>query len=454
MAANKPPIRVRLANAILGSRVKGFISPLSPLDGWTLDGTGRLNQYTNATEQLKANMGWIFTANTAIVDPCSAVPLKLFKKATKGQEREEVDDHELLDLLSNPNAVHTGEQLRQLHHTYMNLVGESYILMTDLMGNPFAPAKGKLPAAFHILPAHQVSFELGSSYSSSWVKYNNIKYPLPSVIRDINPDPVNPYLGRSTIAAAAATIDTENQMKEWNRRFFANNARPSLIFSTNEQLDNDAYERWKAQFSDDHTGTENAFKPLLIEGGDAKPYMLSQSDLDFLESRKFSRDEILAMFRVNPGIIGSVENVNKATITAAFYLHAVINIEPRVRQFVRQLNASLVQLYDSTLELDYENPVPEDVEAKLQAAKEGTNVWWTIDEARAMYGDDPLPDGLGEHIIIPGKTPMTLEDVVNGEPAAGADDEDPLDPDDDGDDPTGDHDDDSKKALAGVKKNS
>jgi phage portal protein BeeE len=99
-------------------------------------------------------------------------------------------------------------------------------------------------------------------------------------------------------------------MKEWNRRFFANNARPSLIFNTNEPLDDDAYERWRKQFQDEHGGTENAYKALLIEGGDAKPYMLNQQDLDFLNSRKFSRDEILAMWRVSPGIIGAVENVN------------------------------------------------------------------------------------------------------------------------------------------------
>lgn len=447
----RQPFRVKLANAILGSRLKGFIAPLSPLDGWTLDGTGRLNQYTSRTEQIKANMGWVFTANSAIVEPTAAVELKLYRKAKPGEEREEIEEHEILDLLDQPNAVHTGEQLRQLHFTYMNLVGEGYILMTDLMGNPYKPTAGKLPAALQILPAHEVAFELGETYSSSFVKYGQTKYPLASVIRDINPDPTNPYLGRSTIAAAAAVIDTENQMKEWNRRFFANNARPSLIFTTQQPLDDEGFRRWKEQFSDDHGGTENAFKPLLIEGGDAKPWMLSQTDLDFLNSRKFSRDEILAMFKVNPGIIGVLEDVNRASITAAFYLHALINIEPRIRQFVKQLNASLVTLYDETLELDYENPVPEDVEAKLSAAEAGTNKWWTIDEARAMYGDDPLPDGIGEHIIVPTKGgAVTLEDIVNGEAADKPNEPDPLDPDGDDDDPTGDHD----KALAGVKKKS
>jgi hypothetical protein len=164
-------------------------------------------------------------------------------------------------------------------------------------------------------------------------------------------------------------------------------------------MENEAYERWKQQFVDESTGTENAYKPLLIEGGDATS-LVNQTDLDFINSRKFSRDELLAMWRVSPGIIGSVENVNRSNLEAGFYIHAVINIVPRVRQFVKQMNASLVQIYDPTYELDYVNPVPEDVASKLQEIKAGNGSWLKIDEARAAYGMEPLPDGMGDHVVI------------------------------------------------------
>ena len=126
----------------------------------------------------------------------------------------------------------------------------------------------------------------------------------------------------------------------------------------------------------------------------------NRQDLDFLNSRKFSRDEILAMWRVSPGIIGAVENVNRSNLEAGFYIHAVNNIRPRIRQFVRQLNASLVSVYDPTLVLGFEDPVPEDTEAKLKAAREGVNKWWTIDEVREQYGDSALPDDLGCQVYM------------------------------------------------------
>src|SRR4051794_1124519 len=317
MPQRKPPFRLRVAKAILGSKAKEYIPSVNSLyDGWGYGSTGApLNDYISMGAQLDANLGWCFAANNAIVEPTAAVELKLYRKSKSGK-REEIIEHELLDLLDAPNLAHTGEQLRHLHFTYMNYVGESYIYMRDLKGNEYIPAKGRLPAALEIFPAHLVQFKLGETYTQSTVKYGQNDYSLLSFIRDLNPDPAQPYFGRSIVRAAAMTIDTENQMKEWNRSVFANSARPSLIFSTNEPLDDEAYERWKSQFQDEHTGTENAYKPLLIENGDAKPYMLNQQDLDFLASREFSMKEILSMWRVSPGMLGQLENANRSNLEA------------------------------------------------------------------------------------------------------------------------------------------
>lgn len=39
------------------------------------------------------------------------------------------------------------------------------------------------------------------------------------------------------------------------------------------------HERWKQQFSDENAGTENAHRPLLIEGGDVSPFIVNNTDL-------------------------------------------------------------------------------------------------------------------------------------------------------------------------------
>jgi HK97 family phage portal protein len=398
---------------------KDFIPSLNSIDSFWGVGVGaRLKTYKLKQEQVQANIGWVFAANNAIVEACAAVDLKLYQLKTDG-DKEEITSHEILDLLDTPNAAHTGEQFRQLHFTYMNLTGESYLL--KMMGNSPLENAAKLPQALHILPSHSVMFELGADYNSSKIKIGNDEYPITAVIRDINPDPFNPYKGRSIIAAAAASIDTDEQMKEWNRRFFANAARPSATVEVPDTMEDKAFNRFKRQVEDAATGTENAFKPIILEGG-AKmtPYMLSQSDLDFLESRKFSKDEILAMFRLSPAMLGMTENVNRSNAETAEYVFAKYVVLPRIRQFVQTINSMLVKPFDSTLELGFENPVPDDLDAKRSDAEAGIDKWWTINEVRAMYGMEALPQG-GEELYRPlNEVPLSMLGSVT--PAAGTTD--------------------------------
>lgn len=413
-------------DAPAGAR-KAFIPPLSNFDfGWGSGISGRLRDFKTKPEQLKANLGWVFAANSAVAEACAAVELVLYKVDAKG-EREEVGSHEILDLLDMPNFAYTGEQMRQLHFSYMNLVGESYLLKLK-GGNP--TKLGQLPDALHILPSHAVEFKLGEQgFLSSYIKAGDTDYSIQSIVRDLNPNPENPYTGRSIIAAAAVTVDTDEQMKDWNRRMFANSARPSLLVEVPEQLEQEAFNRFKMQIEDITSGTENAHKPLILEGGaKASPYMMSQQDLDFLESRKFSKDEILAMFRVSSSMLGMSENVNRSNAETAEYVFAKYVVLPRIRQFVSVINSQLVKPFDKTLELDFVNPVPDDRTADLENDKAAVNSWETIDEVRERRGLKALPNKLGQTLYVPiNVMPLSMAGEVNTPPATTPPAEPPTD---------------------------
>ena len=46
--------------------------------------SARLNNYSTKSEMLRANIGWVYSANTAIADECSAIKLKLYRKLPDG----------------------------------------------------------------------------------------------------------------------------------------------------------------------------------------------------------------------------------------------------------------------------------------------------------------------------------------------------------------------------------
>lgn len=359
----------------------------------------KVNDYKTKSSQVRANLGWVFKGNDRVASACAAVELKLMQIQPDG-DKEEVtsgsDYERLFRLLDVPNYHMSGSVLRKMYFSYMNLNGEAYLAKGEIF-------KG-LPLALHTLPSHLVQYRIDTEGNQAII-FGGKSLDADMVIIDRNPDPVDPFRGMSVIAAAAQTIDTEEQSKRFNRQFFANSARPSVTVEVPKVMQPDQFRRFKQQFEEFHTGQYNAYKPLILEGGaKANAFALTQKDMDFLESRKFNKDEILAMFGVSPGMLGMTENVNRSNMEAAEYIFAKYEVRDRVKQFVDILNKSLIKPWNEAngtkYELDFENPVPEDVKQNLDHRKNAVNNWMTVDEVRELEGLPPLPNGAGA-VLMP-----------------------------------------------------
>ena len=404
------------------SRVKSFFSGVNQMQDISnlLVGDAGENitvaEYKDKKSQLMANVGWVYAANQVIADDCSAVRLKLMHKMRDGDE-EEVYSHEVLDLLDDPNMVITAKQLWNLYYSYLNLTGEAYILKLDQKGNPLTD-KTKLPSALFPLPSHLCEFHIGErDWNESYVMFNGDRYPISAILRDINPDPENIYQGMSIVRKASLTVDTDIQMKRWNNKLFKNGARPGVVVEVPDQLKDDAYNRLKQQFDEQYRGVGNAFNRVILEGGaKMSPFMMTTQDLDFLESKRFTRDEILAMFKVSGSNLGITEDVNRANAEAQEYAYAKRCIKPRLEQFIDFMNKRLLRpIYGGEYVLSYEDPVPENAEMRLQEAQAGVNSWLTIDEVRDMYGREALPNGDGNKLYVPmGNVPINELSMIVG----------------------------------------
>jgi HK97 family phage portal protein len=388
-------------------------------DGLSGDLT-KVNDYKTKGAQVRANVGWVFKGNDRVASACAAVELKLMQIQPDG-DKEEVtsgsDYERLFRLLDVPNYQMSGTVLRKMYFSYMNLNGEAYIAKGEIF-------KG-LPLALHTLPSHLVQYRIDTTGNEAII-FGGKSIDPDMIILDRNPDPVDPFRGMSVIAAAAQTIDTEEQSKKFNRQFFANSARPSVTVEVPKVMQPDQFRRFKQQFEEFHTGQYNAYKPLILEGGaKANAFALTQKDMDFLESRKFNKDEILAMFGVSPGMLGMTENVNRSNMEAAEYIFAKYEVKDRVKQFVDILNKSLINPWNEAngtkYELDFDNPVPEDVKMNLEHRKNAVNNWMTVDEVRELEGLPPLPNGAGK-VLMP-KNAIVPEATADNSSSDSTDDE-------------------------------
>jgi phage portal protein BeeE len=121
-----------------------------------------------------------------------------------------------------------------------------------------------------------------------------------------------------------------------------------------------------------------ADRPLFLSGGvKVEKPALNAADLQFLENRKFNRQEILAVFRVPETILGFTEDANRAVAEAQWrhWIHHVL------APLCRRLEAGLQPVLDAlepraglTACFDVED-LPE-----MQEARRGR-----VDAARALF---------------------------------------------------------------------
>lgn len=114
-------------------------------------------------------------------------------------------------------------------------------------------------------------------------------------------DTVNPC---SIIKHAAETIGLAKTASDHGARVFANDATPPLIVSVPKALDEKGLinlaKMWKAGGTGDNYGMPR----FLDQGADIKRLSMSNEDAQYLQTRKFSKEEIAGMFRVPLHLIG------------------------------------------------------------------------------------------------------------------------------------------------------
>jgi HK97 family phage portal protein len=92
------------------------------------------------------------------------------------------------------------------------------------------------------------------------------------------------------------------------RAFFDNGARPDYALVTEGKLTADQINAIRDQLLSRHAGAENAFRPMVMDGGlTVKPITMNASDSQLIEQRRFQVEDIARIFGVPPHMIGHTQ---------------------------------------------------------------------------------------------------------------------------------------------------
>src|SRR3990167_9910475 len=151
-----------------------------------------------------------------------------------------------------------------------------------------------------------------------------------------------------TVARLAASSDYASAMFE--KGLMTNNADTGVIVTTDQQADEPQREAILAALRARKRKAGTADRPLFLWGGAKleKP-TISSADLQFLENRKFKRQEICAVFKVPQEILGFTEDANRSVSESArlnWIEHRIAplcqRLESAFDQIVKAFGASLI----------------------------------------------------------------------------------------------------------------
>jgi SPP1 gp7 family putative phage head morphogenesis protein len=310
---------------------------------------------------------------------------------------EGIEEHELYSLLENPCPTFNeldGWALRYLTFAHIRLVGEFFWLkvratngkIIALLPVPAAWVPRKPTAGIHTF----LVYPYGVTASQA------LTVPADDVVWFKDPNLNDPYgNGRGSTEAIIDEAETDEHAAKFQKDFFFNQATPPYAIIM-EGGNDQTVKQMKTGFMQKLSGWMHAKEPMVLAGKGITIQPLSQNmlEIDMIETRKFLRDQTLQHYQIPPEIYGIVENSNRATIDAAFFLFNKNVLSYDLCFFERTITNQLCRVdFDEDLVLRHDEIIQEDEEFALKVYESGIkNMLITREEWRARFKFTTVPE--------------------------------------------------------------
>lgn len=300
--------------------------------------SGGAQSYTGkgVTTQSAMQLSTVFGCVRVLSESVGMLPCKLMQM--DGRNRVAASSHPLYSLLTvAPNDFMTAQEFWELVIACLCLRGNFYAYKVKGVDTiqellPLDPSMVKPKFLESGEVAYEVTFKNGTTDVLSQKEIWHVRTLTLDGLIGLNPI----AYARQAIALGLAT-------EEHGARLFSNGAVTSGVLETEQQLSDEAFDRLKKQFHDEHQGLTNAHKPMILEMGLGwKPVALNQEDSQFLETRKYQRDEICAIYRVPPHMVASLERATFSNIEHQALGFVNYSLIPYLTRIESRINVGLM----------------------------------------------------------------------------------------------------------------
>ena len=250
-----------------------------------------------------SNYMWLQKAVNVLAN--NIAPLRLVVTRSAKTDTEYLETHPIIELLDNPNQDMSSEDLSRQWVIEMMLGGEiGFEVVRAASGNKILelfPRQSKdiiiraESTRYRRVASYKIDDGAGEPYSLTPEEFIHFKFY----------NPLQPFRGLSPVTAIRYSIQIDQLAQVWSRLFFKNSARPDFAVIAPEGITKTEKDEMLAKLRQDHSGV-NAHEPIILESGvtDIKTFSFSAKDIEWLNQREMSRDEVAAIIGVPDELMG------------------------------------------------------------------------------------------------------------------------------------------------------
>lgn len=370
----------------------------------------------NVNEDTALTHAAVWACVRAIAETMASLPLKVYRRTPDGG-KVEAPEHPLFPLLHDePCPTMASFTFRESMQAAVLMHGNAY---ARVEGTP--RGAGRVAALWYSHPesVKVEPAEDGRSLIYTFRRKDGDSFALPaSQVLHVPGLGFDGIAGKSVLRQAREVIGLGLAADQHGAAFFGSGSMPGGVLRHPGKLSREAAERLKASWEAAHSGPGKQFSRVAVieEGMEFQPVIFpSNDDAEWLESRRFSVEEIARLFRVPPHIIGDLTRATYSNIEHQGIEFATHCIRPWVVRWEQELNRKLLpprERKQYVIAFSLDALLRGDIASRYSAYAIGRQWGWlSANDIRALENLNPIPDG--DDYIKPGKPEAGVPDSAD-----------------------------------------
>lgn len=281
-------------------------------------------------------VSWVYSCVNCIAACISGTPFYFYTQDEDGDERIPLPPNhpaELLFKVPYPGRIPSRSEMIRIQIVNHELFGESFMKIVSGGKGRGSRPRVQLMSAYSM--THTMNQQTGEVAYWDYKNPNTTNPPeriAPDGLTQWKyPNPYDDIRGLAPLTATRLAIEQDINMSVWNAGFFMSGLKNPLALLVKQTLD----PRQRKQFIDgilqSYSGFYKGQMPLLLEGGtDVKVLANTMKDLDFIEGKQLTREEILTVYGIPPAQVGIFRYANYASAKEQRVLLYTNNAKPKM----------------------------------------------------------------------------------------------------------------------------